>query len=658
MSIFIQTELEGKIINLPHFKSEALLPVFEAVVNSIQAIEDRQDIERGKITVRIQRTAQITMSSDADYEKPIVGFTIEDNGIGFDEENYQSFLTSDTTHKLARGCKGIGRFFWLKAFTKVEIESVYAIGKRRQLRSIRFTRERGFEEVKHEASEQPQKTIVKLIGYAREYQKQPSSFKTTQKIAQRILEHCLSFFISDCAPHITVEDGETAISLDMMFADISKNLSTEKFEVGKDRFQISHIKLYSTYNKVHDIVFCANSRDVRRDSITGFLGTSQQFDDNDRKFVYTAYVSGDYLDKNVGLDRISFNIPEDGALIANSELTMDQIREAAQERTRAHLADYLLTLHERKVDIASKYVAEKNPTLRAVVHYCPDALDEIEPNASDEKIDEILHKHKGKAEYAIRRRGDALLKTQADSVAEIDQEYKGLTQELEDFQRDQLAAYVLFRKMIIDLLDKKLQLCGNERFARESIIHDILFPRKTTTDELDFEEHNLWLVDERLVFHTFATSDNPLCASTSSNSKERPDILAFAEVDEDRVARTVSIIELKQPQRKSLDEDPTKQMLRYVREIRSSGKITLPNGRELRVTNETRCYCYAICDLTEPIKEYAESQGHSRLKGELGYYWYNPNGSYNCHVEVIGFDKLVLDAKRRHKAFFAKLGIG
>ncbi len=658
MSVMIQTELEGKINNMPHFKSEALLPVFEAVVNSIQAIQARHDIKRGEITVRIHRDPQMRLSAEeTDREKPIVGFTIEDNGIGFDEQNYRSFLTSDTTYKLERGCKGVGRFFWLKAFAKVEIESVYMEGDKRRIRSIRFTRERGFEELKHEDTDQPQKTVVTLIGYTREYREQPSSFKTTTKIAQRILEHCLSFFIGNCAPRITVEDDEGSVSLDAMFNEIVKHLTTEEFSIGKQTFLISHIKLYSTHNKVHDIVFCAYSRDVRRDSIAGFLGTSQQFDDNDQKFVYTAYVSGEYLDKNVRLDRISFDIPENGALIANSDLTLDQIREAAQERTRAYLANYLQTLHDRKVDIAAKYVAERNPTLRAVVHYCPEALDEIEPNASDEKIDEVLYKHKGKAEYAIRRRGDDLLKTQADSVAEIIEEYNGVTEQLEDFQRDQLAAYIIFRKMIIDLLDKKLQLGDDERFARESIIHDILFPRKTTTEELDFDEHNLWLVDERLTFHTFATSDNRLCDSTSSDSEERPDILAFAEVDEDHIARTVSIIELKKPKLKSMDEDPTKQMLRYVREIRDSGVINLPNGRELFVTAETRCYCYALCDLTKPIVDYAESHGYSRMKGERGYYWYNPHESYNCHIEVIGFEKLVADAQRRHKAFFAKLGI-
>jgi len=653
--VLIQTDLTGKINNLPHFKSEALLPLFEAVVNSIQAIEDCQDGDRGSIVVGIERDPQQVLDGIRDGIAPIAAFTIEDDGIGFDEHNYQSFLTSDSTHKLARGCRGIGRFFWLKAFQRVEIESTYALEQNRWLRKILFTRERGFEEIQHEETSLPRRTVVRLLGYKDEYREQPSSFKTTSKIAQRILEHCLSYFIANTAPRIVVQDDVVSFDLDELFGEIKQHVTTESFSIGEHDFDISHIKLYSTYAKAHDIVLCANGRDVRRIGISGFLGTSQEFDEEDRKFIYTAYVSGQYLDQNVRIDRISFDIPESDSLFTGSLLTLDRIKDAVQEKTRAFLADFLAVLGERKREIADRYVATKNPTLRAVLHYCPEAVDEIEPNSSDERIDEILYRHKGRAEYEIRRRGKQLLKTQAQSVEEIRDEYEGVTERLEAFQKDQLAAYILFRKMILDLLEKKLELSEDGRFSNEDIIHDILFPRKTTTDELDFSEHNLWLIDEQLTFHVFAASDQRLCATTASESVERPDILLLAEVDEDRVARTVSLVELKKPQRVRYDEDPTKQLYRYVRKIRSSGKFTMSSGRDAQVSEATRFYCYALCDLTDPIKEFAENADYAKLKGELGYYTYNRN--LNAHTEIIAFDKLVVDAQRRHKAFFEKLGL-
>ena len=39
----------------------------------------------------------------------------------------------------------------------------------------------------------------------------------------------------------------------------------------------------------------------------------------------------------------------------------------------------------------------------------------------------------------------------------------------------------------------------------------------------------------------------------------------------------------------------------------------------------------------------------------LGYYGYNSN--FNAYIEVISFDKLIITAKQRNRAFFDKLGL-
>ncbi len=73
------------------------------------------------------------------------------------------------------------------------------------------------------------------------------------------------------------------------------------------------------------------------------------------------------------------------------------------------------------------------------------------------------------------------------------------------------------------------------------------------------------------------------------------------------------------------------------------------------VNDTTRFYCYAICDINNKIIEFAENGNYAELKGELGYYFYNTK--LNAHTEIITFDKVVIDVKKRHKAFFEKLGI-
>ncbi|PZO40864.1 MAG: hypothetical protein DCF19_11185 [Pseudanabaena frigida] len=656
MTAFLKTSLTGKINNLPQFKGEALLPIFEAVVNSIQSIEERGNLDNGKITVVINRDGQNSLPGFDSEKQKIIGFEIIDNGVGFDDTNYDSFLTSDTTHKLEKGCKGIGRFFWLKAFDHIEVSSIYYSNGTNRKRSFRFTRRNGISNAKDSTTKSKQETTVKLIGFQEEYRKQPSAYKTTEKIAQRILEHCLSYFIANKVPIIIVKDEDESISLNNLFEKISKNITTEGIELSGEKFQISHIKLYSTYNKMHNLVFCGRSREVKSFNISNLLGTSSQFDENDSKFIYSAYISSSYLDKYVSQSRIDFEIPDKLDLLTGDfPISIDEVKLETIKRSKIFLADYLSSLLVRKKEIASNYVEKKNPTLRSVLHYCPEVYDEIDPTSSDAKVDEVLYKYKGKAEFEIRNISEKLLKTQSESVDEIKQEYKDINEKLESFQKDQLTAYILFRRMIIDLLEKKLEINKNDgKYYNENIVHDIIFPRKTSTDEINFEEHNMWLIDERLTFHSFATSDPRLCDITESESEDRPDILVFAEVDDDKIARCVSIIELKKPQKSRFEEDPTRQLYRYVRQINAC-RVKTTSGRMLSVNDSTRFYCYAICDLTPPVIEYAENNNFAKLKGEFGYYTYNR--LLNAHTEIIDFDKIIVDVKQRHKVFFEKLGI-
>ena len=661
---FLKTDLEGKINNLPSFKNEALFPVFEAIVNSIHAIEELNSDKRGEIIVRVIREKEIQSTFNAENGdkkevKVIKNFEIEDNGVGFDTKNYDSFCTAESTYKISKGGKGVGRFYWLKAFEKVEITSIYKEKQIKKERRIRFTKKPGIEELANEniGLNTPQKTIVKLIGFKEEYRKQASAYKTTQKIAQRILEHCLSYYIGDIAPSIIVIDDGEPIKLDNEFEKIQPYISQETCEISGNNFSISHIKLYQTYSKMHNIVLCADFRDVTSYPIQQYLGTSAQFDDEDKKFIYVAYVSSPYLNAHVNSSRTSFDLPDDGNLHAFLEediISINTIKMGILERTKVFLSEYLESLRLKKIELVSQFVATQNPTLRAVVKYCPEALDEIELNSSDEKLYEILCKYKGKAELTIRQETASLLKTQKKSLEEIKEKSPKLVDKIKAFNKDQLAGCVLYRKMIIDLLETRLQVDDKGKYQNEAIIHDIIFPRKTTTDEITYEDHNLWIIDENLTFHQFAASDPELKKISTSDSTKRPDAIIFSEKDEDNIARAVSIIEFKKPQRVNFDKDPVGQMYDIIRDIKDK-KIKLPNGRNLLINESTKFYCYAICDINPEIQKFAENSRYSPLKDQLGYYVYND--ILHAHTEILAFDKILIDVKKRHKIFFEKLGL-
>ena len=99
-----------------------LTPLVEIVVNAIQAIEEA-DISDGKVAIRVIRGGQ--ECTDGKHE--IVGFEIEDNGIGFDQVHLNAFDELYTTCKAKSGGKGFGRFTTLKYFDDVTYASVFAI---------------------------------------------------------------------------------------------------------------------------------------------------------------------------------------------------------------------------------------------------------------------------------------------------------------------------------------------------------------------------------------------------------------------------------------------------------------------------------------------------------------------------------------------------
>lgn len=101
------SDFVGRIsnISLSPSPNNALIPLYEAVTNAIQAIEDKfggDNLALGQIDIYVLR-------DDREDSRPN-GFKVVDNGIGFTQVNLSAFLTSDTRNKIKRGGKGVGRF--------------------------------------------------------------------------------------------------------------------------------------------------------------------------------------------------------------------------------------------------------------------------------------------------------------------------------------------------------------------------------------------------------------------------------------------------------------------------------------------------------------------------------------------------------------------
>ena len=667
--VVLHSEVKGVVALLKNFKSEALLPVFEAVINGIQAIEDKygDNLSAGTISVRVKRSSQQEFSLDADNRKQleISGFEIQDNGIGFTDDNLESFQTVASNYKAQKGGKGIGRFTWLKAFENATIESVYQNEECRKFkRKLSFSIERGLEVEKsiEVSSTIETGTIVGLNNFKKTYKNNPSACRTGEKIAQRIMEHCLFYFLATNHPKIELNDtspnGDPLyFDLQNIYDGIKENIESETLELQKKTFSIYHMKLYDTHNDMHNLVLCANKRDVLTINMGKLLGTSNPFDSDDKRFIYAVYVSGEYLDEHVDASRTDFDLPDEALpLDADNPIGLEELQKAVAEKSKVFLQPFLDKVKVRREEIVTKYVAEKNPALRAVPTYCPEIYSEIEPNTQEEKLDEILYKYKGKAEYEIRRQSQKLLKTQYEDISEIREQIDDMVSKIDSFNKDNLAGYILLRKKIIELLDKKISLLPAGSTEKEEVIHDIFFPRKNTSDVINLDDHNLWLLDDRLTFHQYATSDLPLRKVVENGSDDRPDIMAFTEVDEGNLARSISVIEFKRPLREGYGrESPQEQIKRMISQIQNKNILTNKKGRPLRTDDSTRYYGYALCDFTTEIRNWATLDDFQLLPGELGYFIYNRN--LRASIYIINYDSIVKDVKQRNFAFFEKLGI-
>ena len=85
------------ILNGLRNKGNAYTPVIEAVGNAIYSLE-KSTQGNGIVIIRLKRDSCLNYK-DGEYPK-VIGFEIEDNGIGFNQINRDYFDTLYTDHKI------------------------------------------------------------------------------------------------------------------------------------------------------------------------------------------------------------------------------------------------------------------------------------------------------------------------------------------------------------------------------------------------------------------------------------------------------------------------------------------------------------------------------------------------------------------------------
>ena len=656
----------GQVAQIKLSPAKALWPIFETVINSIQSLEDG-DIAEKRIVITAFRPEPTALMLDekcgiTDELTHFESFVVTDNGNGFNSENYSSFLEAYSQLKVKKGCKGIGRFLWLKTFDSVNISSVYCENNKWYKREFDFSAEKGVTPDDNISSidQEPveRQTIVKLKGFKKPYR--DSVACSLESMAKKMIEHCFPYFITDKAPQIILKDnhGEKFNLNDYYNRTYRDTIHQDKLELDGKSYKLYHMMLAEGADK-HELHLCANNREVKSISLSNFIpDMNKKINCNEKSFYYVGYLAGDYLDEAVNVERSDF-VFSDGAFFSDTKEI--EIIECAVKFIRNYLNEDLSKIAEDKRAHIDMFVKSKRPQYRLLLNRDPNIYNRIPAGLTDSKLDIELYKQQQAWELDITTKRQSIeekVKQNATSDASFSSLFDEYCESISELSRACLAEYVARRKAVIDLFETALEYDCNGKYSRESRIHSIICPMQTTSDDIKLDDMNLWLVDDRLAYHHFLASDKKINMLTplENDFEKRMDLTIFDAAlsytaDPENI-NSITIVELKRPQRDDSGNDPVLQVLNYVKDIKS-GRIKKANGRDFGDMSRVSFYCYVIGDLTQSMRDSAESRGLIETQDKEGYFGFNQ--SYGAYIEVISYDKLLKDAKQRNRVLFDKL---
>ncbi len=582
--------------------------------------------------------------------------------------NRDSFDTYLSATKIDTGGKGFGRFMYLKYFHDVIINSQYLEDGKFRYRNFRFGKQDEIivDETEGDAKDKKTGTDLMLKNI-----KDVKLFdKNLDVIARKLVEKLLVFFVDDSynLPKITLREADKSNKI-ILNDFINDNSAISK--VGQQPLIIKssiedveykfNVKVYKIYFSSLSSKICltAHNREVTETTIHTYIPEFQDefYDIEDsvrRNYIIKAYVLGDYLNDNVSLERESFDFPKD---VAEKFYVLSQtdIEKEVAQVVKSFFATDVKSRFEKKIERVRNYVNTNAPWHRTYINDFD--FESLPISLSDEKIELAFQTLKFQKEQTIRCEIKEIINS---DESEIEEKLQQIFSRVTENGKNDLAHYVSNRKLIIDTFDELRKRRESDFKAHlESELHNLIFPMGKTTETLDYENHNLWLLDERLVFSQYVASDKVISKSETTE----PDLVVF---NEERciyrnganiTTSPLTIFEFKRPKRKDYpdNENPIMQACRYSEKIRD-GKYEMPEGLEpIKVSKETPVYIYIVADRCEKIDEFAKGFSLTISPDGEGYFGFS--SGFNAYIEVLSYRKLIDDAKMRNKIFFKKLGI-
>ncbi len=238
----MRANIQGLVDRLELSQAKAMMPLFEAISNSIDAIQEHGDGFRShNIKIRLLSANDLVYQS-GDNNFVIDGFDVIDDGVGFNDENMSSFQEAHTLSKVKLGGKGVGRFTFLKVFSSARVRSVFKKNNINYLREFDFSIKNEFQGINEYVQVNENcGTQISLRNMAEKYKK--GWPQDPHIIAERIIAHFLIRFAAKSCPNIILEaTGYAPIELNNLFnLTILNHIQEQSFKVLNHTFSLQAV---------------------------------------------------------------------------------------------------------------------------------------------------------------------------------------------------------------------------------------------------------------------------------------------------------------------------------------------------------------------------------------------------------------------------------
>lgn len=639
-------DVAGRISNmrLPDGKTALLYSIYEAVSNAIQAIEER--FGRAEFTAR----GVIKVLVEINEDKTLKHLAISDNGIGLNSTHLRSFETCDTREKQALGGKGVGRLIWTTVFNDIRVKSTFETGLHDHTQ-IKFqfvpTNDNSLVDMKTQKGNFSEVgTQIILAGINADQ----NAGLSRPILTRHLCHHFFPYFIAGSMPTLRVEFAHRNIDIVDFLSSKVQKAKEEEVEVDCEtvgNLNLTHVYVEKSISQElsNTILLTAQGRVVKSIEI----GKKFALKSLENGKAYVCVVNSDFLDTKVDQERMGFK-----AL----DYEMEAIIDAAIAAAENFLDDHIASIRRVQKTLVIE-ILEEHPQLAISVKDVDKYVNSLSPSMSSEDIGKTLFTLLYRHEKKLKRKINELSKSDI-NINNSDEQINLLVQQVSDDAKRRLAEYTIKRHQIIQIARSLLKFNDEEKktYHWEKTLHELICPMGKMLEAKDYDEHNLWLLDDLLSYYSLFASDKSMSSLGIAGERKEPDLIFFNPYGFRREDTNdpVVIVEFKRPGDETLSSDPVDQVLDYIERLRSKTVKDIEGEIVSDINDNTPFECIVICDLSASArKKFERSVAQHPTPDGLGYYGFSQN--HKASIRVLSYKKVFRDAELRNRSFFSRLGL-